>query len=133
MKRAATLFVLVALSGCDWLSAADVQAQYCADFSKDQPSDAKLALLAKCTSSSDCLCANSICVSMVVADGGVESRCNPPDNNVPMCPLFYDSTIVKWKQGDDCLPSCIAAPGKEKQCVWSGSSARCGKLTAKCE
>lgn len=133
MSRAATVLMLMTLSGCGWLSAGDVQAQYCADFSRNQPSAETLALLQTCTASSDCLCPNSICVNMVVADGGLEARCNPPDNNAPMCPLFFNSDKVAWKQGDDCLPSCLAVSGKEKQCVWFGSNSRCNKILAKCE
>lgn len=115
MSRAASLMALLAFSGCNWLYAVDAQDQYCAQFSKGPPTDEKRALLEPCSSASDCLCPKSLCLHMVMLDGGVEKRCNPPDDAARTCPLFFDSNVVKWQSGDGCLTTCPVLD--QKQCV----------------
>jgi hypothetical protein len=110
------------LCACDWLSASGVEANYCAQFEQQPATADRVALLQPCTVSADCLCPRSLCLSMVVPDGGAELRCNPPDS-AQLCPLFYDSSVVHWSVGDDCLDSCNSGG---KQCVGIGGGGSSG-------
>jgi len=130
MIRALSLTCL-SLCACDWLNASNVDSNACAQLAKLGNDPANVAILQTCTQTADCECSGSLCLRMVVPDGGEEQRCNPPDLD-GTCPLFYNSSVVHWGVNDDCLDSCNSGG---KQCVGVGVGSGSGAYacrTGKC-